>query len=133
MAPRPIRVLGLGCMVLAQGGSLASTLAHTPQYSRQKCMPLRHAKSRIYRNYRNIYILSDSQATIKALDCYHFNSKLVWDCHQSLVQLAKNKRVQLIWVSGHEGTVGNEIVDHMVKLGSECPYIGPKPAFSNSV
>jgi hypothetical protein len=48
MAPRLIRVLGLGCMVMTQGGSLASTLAPTPQYSRQKCMPLRHAQSRIW-------------------------------------------------------------------------------------
>jgi hypothetical protein len=37
---------------------------------------------------RNIYILFDSQAAIKALDSLHINSKLVWDCHQSLVKLA---------------------------------------------
>jgi hypothetical protein len=33
---------------------------------------------------RNIYILSDSQAAIKALGKYPITSKLVWDCHQSL-------------------------------------------------
>jgi hypothetical protein len=37
---------------------------------------------------RNIYILPDSQAAIKALDSFQINSKLVWDCHQSLVKLA---------------------------------------------
>jgi hypothetical protein len=47
---------------------------------------------RNYRN-RNIYILSDSQAAIKALDSYQINSKLVWDCHQSLVQLVEHNRV----------------------------------------
>jgi hypothetical protein len=34
---------------------------------------------------RNIYTLSESQAAIKALYNYHFNSKLVWNCHQSFV------------------------------------------------
>jgi hypothetical protein len=70
-----------------------------------------------YRVY--IYILSGSQAAIKALDKHQITSKLVWDCHQSLMQLAKHNRVQLIWVPGHEVIVGNE---------SEHPIIGPEPA-----
>ena len=37
---------------------------------------------------RNIYILFDSQAAIKALYSLQINSKLVWDCHHSLVKLA---------------------------------------------
>jgi long-subunit fatty acid transport protein len=38
------------------------------------------------RNYknRNIYILSNNQAAIKALDKHQITSKLVWDCHKSL-------------------------------------------------
>jgi ribonuclease HI len=65
------------------------------------------------RNYknRNIYILSDSQAAIKALGKYQITSKLVWECHQSLVQLARQNRVQLVWVLGHEGIAGNETAD----------------------
>jgi hypothetical protein len=39
---------------------------------------------RAYKN-RNIYNLSDRQATIKALGKYQITSKLVWDCHQSLI------------------------------------------------
>jgi hypothetical protein len=35
---------GLGHMVMAQGRSLASALGDTPQHSRQKCMPSRHAQ-----------------------------------------------------------------------------------------
>jgi ribonuclease HI len=85
------------------------------------------------RKYRNIYILSDSQAAIKALDKYQIISKLVWDCHQSLVQLAKHNRVQLIWVSGHESIVGNETADQLAKLGSDCLFIGPEPACGISV
>jgi hypothetical protein len=42
---------------------------------------------------RNIYILSDSQAAIKALDSFQINSKLVWDCHQSLVKLAEHNNI----------------------------------------
>jgi predicted transcriptional regulator len=38
---------------------------------------------------RNIYILSDSQAAIKALGSFQINSRLVWDCYQSLVKLAE--------------------------------------------
>jgi hypothetical protein len=34
---------------------------------------------------RNIYILSDNQAAIKALGKHHITSKLVWDCHQSFI------------------------------------------------
>jgi hypothetical protein len=37
---------------------------------------------------RNIYILSDSQAAIKALGKHQITSKLGWDCHQSLIPLA---------------------------------------------
>ena len=50
---------------------------------------------------RNIYALSNNQLTIKALNNFQINSKLVWDCHNSLIKLAKHKRVQLIWVPGH--------------------------------
>jgi hypothetical protein len=59
------------------------------------------------RNYkeRNIYILSDSQNAVKAVDYHEITSKLVWDCHQSLVQLARHKIVQLIWMLGHSNIV----------------------------
>jgi hypothetical protein len=45
-----------------------------------------------YRN-RNIYIPSDSQAAIKALNNYWIASELVWDCHQSLKELGEHNRV----------------------------------------
>jgi ribonuclease HI len=63
------------------------------------------------RNYsnRNIYILSDSQAAVKALRNHWITSQLVWDCHQSLMQLAEHNRVQLIWVSDLEGTDDKEM------------------------
>jgi ribonuclease HI len=74
-----------------------------------------------YRN-RNICILSDSQATIKALHNHQITSKLVWDCHQSLTRLAKHNRVQLIWVM--KGIDVNKMADHLAKLGSKQPFMG---------
>jgi hypothetical protein len=69
-----------------------SVLGSTTQYYRQKyIMPLRHMYNEdINMNYKikNIYILGDSQAALKALDSFHINSKLVWDCQQFLVILA---------------------------------------------
>ncbi|PNF38780.1 hypothetical protein B7P43_G12820 [Cryptotermes secundus] len=87
------------------------------------------------RNYRNrkIYLLSDSQAALKALDKHQIKSKLVWDCHQTLMELAKHKSVQLIWVPGHEGIDGNEAAAQLAKIGAEHPFIGPEPACGMSL
>jgi hypothetical protein len=41
----------------------------------------------------NIYILLDSWAAIKALCNHRITSKLTWDCHQSLMQVAESKAV----------------------------------------
>jgi hypothetical protein len=45
---------------------------------------------------RNIYILSDGQAAITTLESFQINSKLVWDCHQSMVKVAEHNRIQLV-------------------------------------
>jgi hypothetical protein len=44
---------------------------------------------------RTIYILSNSQVAIKTFNNFQINSKLFWDCHQSLVKLAEHNRFQL--------------------------------------
>jgi ribonuclease HI len=56
------------------------------------------------------------EAALKALDKHQINSKLVCDCHQTLMELAKQNRVQLIWVPGHEGIAGNETADQLAKI-----------------
>jgi ribonuclease HI len=79
-----------------------------------------YVKENLDRNYRNrnIYILSDSQAALKALDKHQINSKLVWDRYQTLMELANHNRVQLVWVPGHKGIAGNETADQLAKTGS---------------
>jgi hypothetical protein len=61
---------------------------------------------RSYSN-RQIHILWDSQAAVKAFSNHRITSKLVWDCHQSLIQLAEHNCVQLVWAPGFLGFVGN--------------------------
>jgi hypothetical protein len=34
--------------------------------------------------------------------------------------------------AGSQGHVGNEIVDHLARMGFECPCIGPEQACSTS-
>jgi ribonuclease HI len=68
---------------------------------------------------RNMYFLSD-----KTLDSFQINSKLVWDCYQSLVKLAKHNRIQLIWVPGHMGIDWNEIADQLSRQGSPLLLTG---------
>jgi ribonuclease HI len=82
---------------------------------------------------RNIYIQSDSQASIKALGKYQITSKLVWDCNQSLIKQTRHNIVQLVWVPGHEGIAGNETADLLARTGSEHLFTGPEPACSISV
>jgi ribonuclease HI len=81
---------------------------------------------------RNLYILSDSQTAIKTLDSFQINSKVVWDCHQSLVKVAEHNRIQLVWEPGHIGIDGNEIANQLARQGSSHPLIGPEPALDIS-
>jgi hypothetical protein len=64
------------------------------------------------------------------VDIYQITSKLVWECHKNLTQLARYSynRVQLIWVPEHEDIVGNEMADQLARTGSEHPFIGPQSA-----
>jgi hypothetical protein len=74
--------IGAGVYDDVQGRSLASTLDNTPQYSKEKSCAVE--------NLDRGYILSGSRAAIEALDNCQINSKLVWDCHQSLAKLEFN-------------------------------------------
>jgi ribonuclease HI len=59
----------------------------------------------IKRSYCNkrIFIFSDSQAVLKALNSFLIKSKLVWNCFQLFLELAEQNKVKLIWMPGHSG------------------------------
>jgi ribonuclease HI len=81
---------------------------------------------------RNIYILLNIQAAIKVLNNFQINSKLLWDCHQSLSKLAEHNTVQLVWVPGHMRIDGNEIADYLTRESSSHPLRGPEHALGIS-
>jgi hypothetical protein len=49
------------------------------------------------------------------------------------MQLARHNRVQLIWVSCHEGIAGNETADLLARIGSKHLFTGPEPACGISI
>jgi ribonuclease HI len=69
---------------------------------------------------RNIYIFSDSQAAIKALDNSEIYPKLVRDCHQSPMVVAEHNNVQLLSVPGHKDEC-YKIADQLAKRGLAAP------------
>ena len=73
----------------------------------------------------NFYV--DSQSAIKAINSYEIKSKLVLECKEVLNQLANNNSVQISWIPGHEGHMGNEVADRLAKRGAAMEPIGPEP------
>lgn len=76
----------------------------------------------------DVHILSDSQAAIKALCSTDIKSGTVWNCLKSLKRLARQRKVYITWIPGHDGHEGNEAADRLAKRGAEMAYIGPEPA-----
>ena len=135
VGPRPIKALVLGCADggLKRGHSFSFGL-HTTVHQAEIYVIKACIMENIEKGYtgRNIYILSECEVAIKALDSFQINSKSVWDSHQSLVKLAVYKRIQLVWVPEHMAIVGNEITDELARQGSPHPLIGLEPALGIS-
>jgi hypothetical protein len=80
MVPKEKKTLELGCIVKGQRGNLVLALGNTQQFQAEVYTMKVCAVENLDRDCknRNIYILSHSQATFKALGKYQITSKLVW-------------------------------------------------------
>ena len=77
---------------------------------------------------REVIILSDSQAAIKALTRSKISSLCVRSCVEELNNLASNRSVTVRWVKAHVGIFGNETADTLAKYGASSPCFTPEPA-----
>ena len=78
-------------------------------------------------NGRTITIFTDSQTALKAQDSVAVNCKLVLECLECLSELATHNSIQLVWVPGHEGILGNERADELAKKDADIPITRPEP------
>ena len=85
---------------------------------------------------KKIVFISDSQASLAALNNNCYKAKSTWECHRALNLLAENNKVELKWTRAHVGTFGNELADSLAKSGSlrsdmeEIPLLESTPPLS---
>ena len=73
---------------------------------------------------RNIFIFSDSQATIKAISKSTISTTTVKECVDKLNFLGKSNTLTISWVPVHSGVLGYEIADELANEGTELEEIG---------
>ena len=78
------------------------------------------AKAIQTRGVRNetIWICSDSQASLKALDSGLVHSRVVLDTMRLLDEIAEVNRLTLTWIPGHSGWKGNERADLLARTAT---------------
>jgi ribonuclease HI len=67
---------------------------------------------------KDIHILTDSQAAVRALSSSYVKSCVVQSCIISLNEISKNNRIQVVWIPGHNGYKGNCVADELARNGS---------------
>ena len=72
-------------------------------------------------------LFTGSQAALKALESVTVKSKLVLECLGRLDELGTHNSVQLVWVPGHEGILGNERAGELAKKDADTPFTGTEP------
>lgn len=82
---------------------------------------------------KNIYIMSDSQAAIKAISKDTINSLSVQRCVKILRELSVRNRVTIVWVPAHSNHLGNEEADALAKLGTNKQTIDKEVPNSRSI
>ena len=72
---------------------------------------------------QNIFIFSDSQAVLKALDSSFTNSKTIAECCKFPNEMATHYRIHLIWVHGHRDIEGNCKADELARIGTTAEIL----------
>ena len=69
-----------------------------------------------------VVIRSDSQSAIQAILTERTTSRVVYSCKKLLKVAQENLRIALRWIKGHADFTGNELADHLARLGS-CMHV----------
>ncbi len=64
---------------------------------------------------KNIQLLSDSQASLKAISKFKQQEPPLQKIQSQLLDLTKTLNLKLFWVKGHAGCSGNELADSLAK------------------
>jgi ribonuclease HI len=73
-----------------------------------------------------MYICSDSQASLRALEAIWITLRLVWEYRQAIRALSNRNKMTLLWVPGHSRIQANEGADASAKKGLRNPFLVPE-------
>ena len=74
-----------------------------------------------------ICIVSDSRASIQAIDSHIVKSEMVSRCKKLLSKLSEWCPISIRWIKSHVGHAGNELADAKAKAGARLEIYGPEP------
>ena len=74
-----------------------------------------------------ICIVSDSKASIQAIDSHIVKSEMVSRCKKLLLKLSDWSPISIKWIKAHAGHAGNELADAKAKAGARLEIYGPEP------